>query len=202
MRKLRCLGLSAWLLLSAGQVAAEDIDLFASGLASGAAADSLPNIIFVLDNTSNWSRQSQKWPDATQGQSEVRAIDAALKRLVQQNKDANIGLIEFTTDGTANQDGGYIRFDLQRLGDESSGIFSVLETIDQGINDPIEKRNSNASYGNLASDVYAYLAGESQSFLGAGTPRYWPTALVTLTPSRYLNRRSVRPISAPKPTSF
>ena len=170
MSKLRCMGLSAWLLLSAGQVAAEDIDLFASGLASGAAADSLPNIIFVLDNTSNWSRQSQKWPDATQGQSEVRAIDAALRRLVQQNKDANIGLIEFTTDGTANQDGGYIRFDLQRLGDESSGIFSVLETIDQGINDPIEKRNSNASYGNLASDVYAYLAGESQSFLGAGTP--------------------------------
>ena len=142
MSKLRCMGLSAWLLLSAGQVAAEDIDLFASGLASGAAADSLPNIIFVLDNTSNWSRQSQKWPDATQGQSEVRAIAAALRRLVQQNKDANIGLIKFTTDGTANQDGGYIRFNLQRLGDESSGIFSVIETIDQGINDPIEKRNS------------------------------------------------------------
>ena len=81
MSKLRCMGLSAWLLLSAGQVAAEDIDLFASGLASGAAADSLPNIIFVLDNTSNWSRQSQKWPDATQGQSEVRAIDAALKTI-------------------------------------------------------------------------------------------------------------------------
>ena len=123
MSKLRCMGLSAWLLLSAGQVAAEDIDLFASGLASGAAADSLPNIIFVLDNTSNWSRQSQKWPDATQGQSEVRAIAAALRRLVQQNKDANIGLIEFTTDGTANQDGGYIRFDLQRLGDEVAESF-------------------------------------------------------------------------------
>ena len=41
---------------------AEDIDLFASGLASDGASDTLPNVIFVLDNTSNWSRQSQKWP--------------------------------------------------------------------------------------------------------------------------------------------
>ena len=33
---------------------AEDIDLFASGLTAGSASSSLPNVIFVLDNTSNW----------------------------------------------------------------------------------------------------------------------------------------------------
>ena len=73
---------------------AEDIDLFASGLASGAAASSLPNVIFVLDNTSNWSRESQKWPDGTQGQSEVRAIQSTLERILDQGKDLNVALLE------------------------------------------------------------------------------------------------------------
>ena len=167
--------LAQWLLvigiaLNGTGTRAEDIDLFASGLASGAAASSLPNVIFVLDNTSNWSRESQKWPDGTQGQSEVRAIQATLEALLAQNKDINVALLEFTTEGNANQDGGYVRFDLQRLSNSATDFFSVLQTIDDGINHPIEKRNSNSSYGNLASDLYAYLAGDQQSFLGEGTP--------------------------------
>lgn len=162
------------LLLNALFARAEDIDLFASGLASGSAASALPSVLFVLDNTSNWSRQSQQWPDGTQGQSEVRAIRATLERLLDQGKDINVGLLEFTTDGNANQDGGYVRFDLQRLGDNASSIFAILDTIDANIGSPEEKRNSNSAYGNLASDIYAYLAGESQSFLGEGTPASLP----------------------------
>lgn len=162
--------LSTWLVVTAAPTWAEDIDLFASGLASGSAASSLPNVIFVLDNTSNWSRQSQKWPNGTQGQSEVQAIQTTLERLLSQGKDLNVGLLAFTTDGNANQDGGYVRFDLQRLSDHAGELFAILSDIDQGINDPDEKRNSNSSYGNLASDLYAYLAGDTQSFLGQGTP--------------------------------
>ena len=106
----------AWLALTGATALAEDIDLFASGLANGAAASSLPNVIFVLDNTSNWSRQSQKWPGGgTQGQSEVRAIKNTLATVLNQDKDLNVALIEFTTNGNANQDGGYVRFDLQPL---------------------------------------------------------------------------------------
>ena len=162
------------LLLNAMCAQSEDIDLFASGLASGSAAATLPSVLFVLDNTSNWSRQSQQWPDGTQGQSEVRAIKATLQRILDQGKDLNVGLLEFTTDGNANQDGGYVRFDLQRLSDNASSIFSILDTIDANIESPEEKRNSNSAYGNLASDIYAYLAGESQSFLGEGTPASLP----------------------------
>ena len=167
--------LAQWVLLifvalSGAGSRAEDIDLFASGLASGAAAASLPNVIFVLDNTSNWSRESQKWPDGTQGQSEVRAIKATLERLLAQNKDINVGLLEFTTEGNANEDGGYVRFDLQPLSSSATDFFTVLQTIDDGINDPAEKRNSNSAYGNLARDLYAYLAGDQQTFLGDGTP--------------------------------
>ena len=162
--------LTIWLAMTATTAIAEDIDLFASGLASGGAASSLPNVIFVLDNTSNWSRQSQKWPDGTQGQSEVQAIQSTLESIVTQNNDLNVAILEFTTDGDANQDGGYVRFDLQRLSENKTELFAILSAIDQGINDPTEKRNSNSSYGNLASDVYGYLAGDKQSFLGEGTP--------------------------------
>ena len=153
MNKLGEIILAGWLAVAAGASWAEDIDLFASGLASGAAASSLPNVIFVLDNTSNWSRQSQKWPDGTQGQSEVQAIQTTLQRVLAEGKDLNVALLEYTTDGNANQDGGYVRFDLQRLSDNSAALFTILNTIDQGINDPDEKRNSNSSYGNLASEL-------------------------------------------------
>ena len=100
---------AAWFALTGATALAEDIDLFASGLANGAAASSLPNVIFVLDNTSNWSRESQKWPNDTQGQSEVRAIKKTLATIRGQQKDLNVALIEFSTDGTANQDGGYVK---------------------------------------------------------------------------------------------
>ena len=149
---------------------AEDIDLFASGLVSGAAAAAVPNILFVLDNTSNWSRESQQWPAETQGQSEVEAILDVLSSLDSQDKNVNIAILEFTTLGTANEDGGYVRFDLESIQTGLPRLEATLTEIRNNINDPIEKRNSNSSYGNLASDIYAYLSGEAQSFSGAGTP--------------------------------
>ena len=170
MKKVARWVVASFIALSGAESWAEDIDLFASGLASGAAASSLPNVIFVLDNTSNWSRNSQKWPDDIQGQAEVRAIKATVERLLAQNKDINVALLEFTTQGNAGEDGGYVRFDLQRLSDTANNFIAVLEDIDPNINNPDEKRNSNSAYGNLASDLYAYLAGGEQSFSGAGTP--------------------------------
>jgi len=158
-----CFGMVA----SAG---AEDIDLFASGLVNGAAAASVPNVIFVLDNTSNWSRESQKWPDGTQGQSEVRAIYNTLNTVRSKSKDLNVAIVEFTTLGTANEDGGYVRFELQSVLDNWEDLALVLSDIENNINAPVEKRNSNSAYGNLAADLYAYLAGEPQRFRGAGTP--------------------------------
>ena len=160
-----CLGMVA-------SAAAEDIDLFASGLVNGAAAASVPNVIFVLDSTSNWSRESQKWPDGTQGQSEVRAIYNTLNKVRSKSKDLNVAIVEFTTLGTANEDGGYVRFELQSVLNNWDDLALVLNDIDNNINAPVEKRNSNSAYGNLAADLYAYLAGETQRFLGAGTPPY------------------------------
>ena len=52
-----------------------------------------------------------------QGQAEAAAIKAALNAI---GKELNVGLLEFTTQGNANDDGGYVRFDLQRIGYRSS----------------------------------------------------------------------------------
>jgi len=74
-------GLPALLLCAAAasvstQSTAEDIDIF-TGASGGAGAD--PKILIILDNTSNWARQSQQWPGGlAQGQSEARALNTLL----------------------------------------------------------------------------------------------------------------------------
>lgn len=168
MKRLLDWAMAALLSLGVGlaPASAEDIDIY---VGSAGADSSLPNVIFVLDNTSNWSRQAQKWPDGnTQGQSEVKAIKAALQKMTDK---MNVGLVEFTTQGNANEDGGYVRFNLQKLNIDSQAQFgNVLDKIYNNINDPTEKRNSNTSYGNLMYDVYNYLSGGGQSQDGNGTP--------------------------------
>ena len=57
--------------------AAEDTDIFSPR------ADfdpGIPTIIFVLDNTANWSRQSNGWPSGTQGAAEMNAIASVVAR--------------------------------------------------------------------------------------------------------------------------
>lgn len=144
--------------------AAEDIDIFL-GSSSGSLGN--PNVLIVLDNTSNWSRQSQKWPGGlTQGQSEVRAIKQVVNSL---GADINVGLMEFVTGGDANMDGGYVRSAIVPMTPDNKAAFGTrLDTIFNNINSPIEKRNSNTSYGNLMYDVYNYFKGSNS---------YSPTAV-------------------------
>src|SRR5687768_10158677 len=53
---------------------AEDIDIFMAN--SGGSSLGQPNIMLMVDNSSNWSRESQKWPDngGAQGVAEVQAL--------------------------------------------------------------------------------------------------------------------------------
>ena len=153
------------LLLGASAVQAEDIDIY---IGNDTTNSSLPSALIVLDNTSNWARQSQQWPGGLQqGQSEARAIKTSLADLIGK---ANVGLVEFTTSGNASQDGGFVRFNLQKLTTASKAALDAeMDEIFNDINGTTEKRNANTSYGNLMYDVYNYLGGFSQSFAGGGT---------------------------------
>ncbi|MBE0613897.1 MAG: PQQ-binding-like beta-propeller repeat protein [Burkholderiales bacterium] len=141
--------------LAPTQTAAEDIDIF-TGAGGGSGAD--PKILIILDNTSNWSRQSQQWPGGlAQGQSEARAINTVLGAI---GSDVNMGLMEFVTGGNANDTGGYIRRAIKPMTDANKTAFSTeLTAIYNNIGDPDEKRNANTEYGNLMRDAYNYFSG-------------------------------------------
>lgn len=148
-----CLGACATLMsFPAG---ADDIDIF-TGASAGKKGN--PNILIVLDNTSNWSRQSQQWPDGdTQGASEVLAIKRAIADL---DDTINVGLFEFVTGGNANDNGGYVRSAIQTMTQTNKDLLTTqLTRIQNNITSPTEKRNSGTMYGNLMYDIYNYFGG-------------------------------------------
>ena len=88
---------------------AEDIDIFTG--ASGGTAP-IPQVLIILENTTNWSRQSEKWAGGiTQGQAEVAAIKTVINSSVAQGM--NIGLMEFVTG--SGDPGAFIRFAVQPI---------------------------------------------------------------------------------------
>lgn len=144
---------------------ADDIDIF-TGASGGTSVN--PRILIVLDNTANWSRQSQQWPGGIQqGQSEANAIKTVVATL---GGNVNMGLMEFVTGGNANQDGGYVRSAVQPMTASYKTAFSTaLTTIYNNITSPNEKRNANTAYGDLMYDSYNYFAGANS---------YSPSAVV------------------------
>lgn len=153
---------SAWTALMPLRAAAEDIDIF-TGSSAGTSAN--PNVLIVIDNTSNWSRQSQQWPGGiAQGQSEAKAIKTVLNALGTSGSNINIGLMEFVTTGNANNQGGFIRYAIRTMGSTNVANFSTkLNTIYSNIGSPDEKRSANTPYGDLMYDVYNYFAGAGVS---------------------------------------
>src|SRR5438445_13795973 len=71
------LGVGCGLALSPSEGLADVIDIY-SGLSAGNA--DMPNIIFLVDNSPNWSRAAQHWPDngGIQGAAELAAIKSEL----------------------------------------------------------------------------------------------------------------------------
>lgn len=151
-------GMLAWSIFWAPFPAqAEDIDIFTGGSIDA----SNPSILFVLDNTSNWARSAQQWPDGgSQGQSEVKAIKTLINDATVINSGINVGLLEYVTNGTANDTGGFVRFPVSQMTDVNKAALSAkLQAAYDNITSVNEKRNSGTEYGNLMYDVYNYLTG-------------------------------------------
>lgn len=162
MLSIRLVGFAA--LVMSMFVQAEDIDMFVGG---STATGGLPNVIIMLDNTANWSRANQQWPESyKQGQSEIEAVRTAIQGLEGK---VNIGLMAYTT-GTGTHDGGYVRFALTPLDSTSMvALETELTEIRDNFNKTDEQHAANTPYGNLIADVYNYLGGGVQSNNGTGT---------------------------------
>ena len=149
------------------QASPEDIDIFSVDEGSSLGA---PNVLIILDNTSNWSRASQKWPGGeVQGQAEVAAIKQVITGL---SSNINVGLMEYITGGSSSDtDSAYLRAHIRpMIAANKQILIDRLDTIYGNINGSEEKRSSSNSYGNLMWDTYNYLAGANHSNGGAGTP--------------------------------
>ena len=133
---------------------ADDTDLFNQPPGSNPLA---PNILFILDNTANWSRASQKWVgSSTAGDAEILAIKNFAAGLT---KPANVGLMEFTTSGKT---GGYVRFGVRDMTIAANNIAfqNILSGID--VNSPSEKVNqSSAGIANTLYEAWLYFKGSA-----------------------------------------
>jgi type IV pilus assembly protein PilY1 len=101
----------AGMLASPPRARADDIDIFIGNTTNTADA---PNVVFLLDNSANWSKASQHWPDQpTQGQAEVDAI-IKLATKVYRDKQANVNVpaVNFGVAmlNSGSPTGGYMRF--------------------------------------------------------------------------------------------
>ncbi|MEK6807270.1 MAG: PilC/PilY family type IV pilus protein [Pseudomonadota bacterium] len=152
------------LTLSAGlpHVHADDTDVFfpANDDTSGQR-----NLLIILDNTANWSENSQKFETPTTGQAEVRAIKNAIANL---DGLTSVGLMEFNNGGSASQPaGGFVRYHMRPMNDANKlALTNILDSIDANITDPNEKRPANTPYGDLFFDAYNYLSGGLAVFPG------------------------------------
>ena len=133
---------------------ADDTDLFNQPPGSSPPA---PNIIFMLDNTANWSRASQQWVGSpTAGDAEILAIKNFVAGLTQP---ANVGLMAFTT---AGQTGGYVRYGVRDMTNAANNL--ALQNIVSGISVNSSSEKVNQSSGGIANTLYEawlYLNGSA-----------------------------------------
>lgn len=167
LRKTIAYCLAGWMAMQPLVTAAEDIDIF---VGAGTGSYGNPNVLIVLDNTSNWARQAQQWPGGLQqGQAEVRAIKNVISTL---GASINVGVMGFVTNGTANDNGGYVRFPiLPMTSTNKTALAAQMDIIFNNINSADEKRNSGTDYGNLFFDVYNYFSGANVSLNGSNASR-------------------------------
>src|SRR5262249_37302952 len=142
------------------RVAADDTDIFIGS--SGGSSD-YPNVLIILDNTSNWSTQAQHWPGGvTQGQSELVAIKNVVSNLgggTAVEGSVNVGLMMFTDNGSGRE-GGYIRYAIQPMTKGNKINFvNLLTTIYSNFGTPYEKGPSSATYSAPLFDAFKYFGG-------------------------------------------
>ncbi|QQX84808.1 pilus assembly protein PilY [Cupriavidus necator] len=146
----------------------DDTDIFAP---STSTAQGAPNILFILDNTANWSKASQQWVGSpTQGQAELLAIKKFVANL---KKPTNVGLM-MLTDRSSKRNGAYVRFGIrdmmntannQAFQDIVAGIAS--NNNDYNVNSPDEKLDQNSgNYANALYEAWLYLTGADNSWAG------------------------------------
>ena len=148
---------------------AEDIDIFLANTAGSAAN---PNVLIVLDNSSNWSTANQNWPTDPnppvacgtsgcdkQGYYELKALRTVLTSLTSSTSDLpmNLGLMMFNNSNAA-RDGGYIRSHVREMtAANRTALVAKIDSIITNFN--AETASSSVQYSAAMWDVFKYFGG-------------------------------------------
>lgn len=150
--KLLSIGILTMLSGLATLTHADDTDLFNQPPNNVTPA---PNILFILDNSANWNKNSQHWVGSpTQGQAELTAIGNFVAGLT---KPANVGLMMLTETG---QYGGYVRFGIRDMTKDANRLAfqSIVTSIASDLNKN-QVAQAHDNYTNALFEAWLYLNG-------------------------------------------
>lgn len=148
-------------------VSAEDIDIFVGDSSGG--SDN-PNVLIILDNSSNWAAANQGWPDDKQlicgtncdkqGYYELKSLRKVIDSLPTTSTgrgQVNVGLMMFNN-SNATRDGGYMRSAIREMSTENKE--KLKATIDKIItNFNKETAASSVQYSAALFDAFKYFGG-------------------------------------------
>lgn len=134
-------------------VFADDIDLFSNTAATTSSSPQNPNILIILDNTSNWSANlaGSGGGARTKFESEVTALKNVIGTLSEK---VNVGLMMLTKVGA--REGGYIRFGVRPM---TAANRAALIGMINGMNVNGDKTAGAAPYGVAMFEAYKYFGG-------------------------------------------
>jgi len=142
----------------AGPLHAEDIDIFTAG---GSGTAGAANIMFLVDNSANWARASQKWPDTSGNQGESELL--ALKNVMNSTSTSiplNIGLAMYTQSGSTY--GGMVRYGARDISvtANKTAFTNILDGIRADVNASNEKVAQNSGEAAALYEMYKYFSSK------------------------------------------
>ncbi len=146
---------AACALSCAGVATADDIDIF-----TGNNSTSKPNVLIVIDSSSNWSSTLGPNPcntgntaTTTKFGAEICALTTAIAGL---GSNVRIGLMMFAETGT---NGGYVRFGMRDMTTQNkNALTNMLKSfVQQGSG--TDNSGSNQPYGKTMYEVFKYFGG-------------------------------------------
>ncbi|MDQ0570455.1 type IV pilus assembly protein PilY1 [Variovorax paradoxus] len=141
----RPLWAAALLMLSLSAAQAEDIDLFVGYNQTVADA---PNVLFVVDNTANWTPMFA---------AEMNALASAFESLPTGKFKVGVMMFSETGGGNSNVDGAYLRAGVRLMDDATKAKYG---TMIRNLDVSADKSNGGKA-GKMMAEVYRYLAGQA-----------------------------------------
>ena len=150
---------------------AEDVDIFTAG----AGTTSKPNVLIILDSSSNWSGtlsantcNTGNMADNTKFAAEVCALTKVMAAIDQ---NVRVGLMMFAETGT---NGGYVRYGIRDMNSGNKTAFSnmLLNFVQNGSG--TDNSGSNQPYGKVMFEAFKYFGGGGTTKTPQDNTHYGP----------------------------